>query len=197
MAITSLKSGISTRSGMAGNTLIYPGSYESIASVDVGAGGASSVTFSSIPSTYTHLQIRGISQWSYNNGSPDSSVVSLRFNTDSGTNYAYHTLTGNGANVYSYSGTAVNKAIAGYSSATNGYYTNTFGANVIDILDYTNTNKYTTVRTLSGVDVNAAGGNVNLTSALWRNSALITNIEILPDYPNWGQYTTFTLYGIA
>ena len=59
MAITSLKSGISTRSGMAGNTLIYPGSYESIASTNGSVGGA---TFTSIPQTYTHLQLRIITK---------------------------------------------------------------------------------------------------------------------------------------
>ena len=175
------------------------GAYDSIATTTVGAGGASSIIFSSIPSTYTHLQIRGIAKWTYaGNTSPDSSVVSLRFNSDSGTNYAYHTLTGNGTSAFSYSGTAVNKAICGYSTAINSYsnYANMFGAQVIDILDYTNTNKNTTIRTLSGVDVNTSGGNANLTSALWLNTAAITSIEIVPDYPSWAQYTSFTLYGI-
>lgn len=47
---------------LAGNSFWNPWSpstdYDSIATTTVGAGGAASITFSSIPSTYQHLQIR-------------------------------------------------------------------------------------------------------------------------------------------
>ena len=68
-------------------------SYESISTVTVGSGGAADVTFSSIPATYKHLQIRGISR---NSGS-GISIGRVRFNSDTGTNYARHTLEGDGS----------------------------------------------------------------------------------------------------
>ena len=65
MAIRSLKTGQFSRSALVGNPVIMPGSYESIATVTVGSGGAASVEFTSIPSTYTHLQIRAIVRTNY------------------------------------------------------------------------------------------------------------------------------------
>jgi len=82
MAIRSLKSGTFSRSGLVGNPVIMPGSYESIASAS-GTGSSGTITFSSIPSTYTHLQIRGIGRNSY-----PSTQVNVRFNSDTGSNYA-------------------------------------------------------------------------------------------------------------
>ena len=94
MAIRSLKSGIFSRSAMVGNTLIYPGSYDSIATTTVGAGGTTSITFSSIPQTYTHLQLRMLT---IGNGSNTASGF-MALNCDStSTNYYTHYLYGNGA----------------------------------------------------------------------------------------------------
>jgi len=61
-------------------------SYESIQTVTVGAGGTATVTFSSIPATYTHLQIRGIAR-----ASADTQL-DVTLNSDTGSNYSYHTL---------------------------------------------------------------------------------------------------------
>ena len=69
-------------------------SYESIATVTVGAGGSSSISFSSIPSTYKHLQIRSINLSS----STDNNIL-MRFNSDSGANYSRHYVYGDGASV--------------------------------------------------------------------------------------------------
>jgi hypothetical protein len=72
-----------------------------------------------------------------------------------------------------------------------------FGVAVCDILDYTNTNKYKTVRSLSGHDQNGSGY-VTLMSGSWRNTAAITSITILRDSggANLTQYSQFALYGI-
>ena len=60
-------------------------SYESIATVSVGSGGAANVEFTSIPGTYTHLQIRAIGQTA---GS--GQFVKMQMNSDTTTNYNSH-----------------------------------------------------------------------------------------------------------
>jgi hypothetical protein len=168
-------------------------SYESIATVTVGSGGAANVEFTSIPGTYTHLQIRGIGRTS--NSVTDENVV-LQFNSDTGTNYSLHNVFGTGS-------TTGANATTNYSSS---YFMRTpgasstasrFGVAVCDILDYTNTNKYKTVRSLSGHDQNGSGY-VTLMSGSWRNTAAITSITILRDSggANLTQYSQFALYGI-
>jgi hypothetical protein len=160
-------------------------SYESIATTTVGAGGAASVTFSSIPSTYTHLQIRAIARVN------STDWVQIRFNSDSGSNYSYHYLFGQGSGSGGSSGgassTSTVTSILAPSTAS------VFGAGVIDILDYADTNKFKTVRSLTGFDENGAG-QINLTSAAWRSTSAITSIVISVN--TLQQYSSFALYGI-
>jgi hypothetical protein len=179
--------------------LASPYSYESIATVNLSSGNQSSISFTSIPSTYKHLQIRAIYKWNYDSNptANDQSSVGIRFNSDSGSNYTLHYMSGNGTGVSAAGATSTAKGYIGISTAPNGYssYANMYGVSIVDILDYTNTNKYTTVRSLAGNDRNGSGF-VNLTSSLWLNTAAITNIEILPDYSSWKQYSHFAIYGI-
>jgi hypothetical protein len=70
-----------------------------------------------------------------------------------------------------------------------------FGAGVVDILDYKDTNKYKTVRNLTGVDMNGMG-ELGLISGLWRNTNAITSILFYPPANNIAQYSHFALYGI-
>jgi hypothetical protein len=73
---------------------------------------------------------------------------------------------------------------------------NIFTVAVIDILDYSNTNKYTTIRTLQGYDSNGSG-NIRFNSGLWMNTAGVTDIKIFPDgAASFVQYSHFALYGI-
>jgi hypothetical protein len=171
---------------------LVTGSYESIATVTVGSGGTSTLTFSSIPSTYTHLQIRGISRTN-NPGSVDNVVI--RFNSDTGTNYSWHQLAGDGSAASSGAETSKNYILIGLfpSGSTN---SSTFGSHVIDILDYSNANKNTTARGLSGYDLNGSGQLV-LRSGAWYNTAAITSITItqLTSY-NYSANSSFALYGI-
>lgn len=170
---------------LAGNTAFSPSSYESIATVTVGSGGSSSIVFSSIPSTYTHLQIRTSSRIS------GQSYGLLRFNSDSTSVYGTHFLLGDGANAQATASLSNTNIFGIYV----GSGANIFGAGVVDILDYTNTNKFTTTRSLTGTDENGSGV-VLLLSGLWRNTAAITNIEILPQASSFAQYSHFALYGI-
>ena len=110
---------VAYKSFLAGNLTYVPftptGSFESIATVTVGAGGTSSVDFTSIPSTYQHLQVRCFVM-------PSSSVTyySLRLNNDTGANYTYHQLVTDGATTYSNGGTGTTEAyVQNTLSATN------------------------------------------------------------------------------
>ena len=175
-------------------------SYESIATTTVGSGGTASVTFSSIPATFTHLQLRYLCLAASGNAVD----VKIRFNGDSGANYSYHALYGTGASAASYSGTSATKIIAGANGAGNSAYTSSFAANITDILDYTSTQKNKTTRTLSGFDTNNATTSVNnetisLTSGLYFPSSIvaINSITISPDVAvNFAQYSSFALYGV-
>lgn len=168
--------------------------YESIATVTVGAGGSSSISFTSIPSTYKHLQIRVFAKGT-SAGDQDANLRVGNGSIDSGSNYSWHTMYANAVpNVAAASGSTQTKAIIGfnYAVATG----NSMGSvSIIDILDYADTNKYKTLKTLSGVDKNGSGI-IGMYSGSWRSTSGINQIEIYPDAGNWGQYSSFALYGI-
>jgi hypothetical protein len=176
----------STRQGQATDT----GSYFPLGAVTVGSAGASSITFSSIPSTYKHLQIRGIIRQS----AVGFDQALAQFNSDTGNNYSRHNLLGDGSTASAESGVSVNKVSFAVIPGSN-QSASVFGATVVDILDYANTNKYKTTRTLAGVDNNGSGYDW-FSSGLWQNTAAITTITITPGSGNFVQYTQLALYGI-
>jgi len=170
-------------------------SYESIATTTVGAGGASSITFSSIPSTYQHLQIRGIARVSASNSNPNNIIAA--FNSDTtGTNYYTHILDGDGSTA-SAGAVQLSDFYAAFGFGLGNTSTsNTFATSVIDVLDYANTSKNKTVRHLTGADTNGSGI-MRFGSSLWMNTAAITSITITPRVAgNFVQYSSFALYGI-
>ena len=161
------------------------GSFESIATTSVGSGGSSSVTFSSIPSTYTHLQLRYIARHSGENR-----FVRIRFNGNTtSSNYTYHILNGTGSAI------STGYENDGCYAPRLSYNANTFGAGVVDILDYTNTNKYKTLRAIGGRDDNGSG-DVDFLSGLFLSTAAISSIEITLAAGSYQQYSHFALYGI-
>ena len=160
--------------------------YSSIATVTVGAGGASTISFTSIPSTYTHLQIRALS-----GSNPAGYNSGVRFNGDTGTNYYGHAVYGAGSSAGSFS-------LGGQSFASisfNGITNTQFSVAVIDILDYKNTNKYKTIRSLNGRDNNGVG-DIYLMSGSWSSTSAITSIDIVAPSATFIQYSQFALYGI-
>jgi hypothetical protein len=169
-------------------------SFDSIATQTVGSNVAT-VSFTSIPSTYKHLQIRFIGRDSDTGTSFD--YTTLQYNSDSSSsNYTYHVLSGNGSAANGSGGGTgiVNYIVAGYLVA-GGATASVFGAGIIDILDYANTSKYKTTRTLSGWDKNGAG-NVALSSGVWLNTSAISSIVIGSQVGNLVPYTQFALYGV-
>jgi hypothetical protein len=172
------------------------GDFESIATVTVGSGGASSIEFTSIPGTYQHLQIRIVGRSS--NSSAEEQCT-LQFNGDtSSASYAFHHIAGLGAslNVDGY-GTGTLGAITPVTRISgNNAGANIFGVGVIDVVDYSSTSKNKTVRTLNGVDANGSG-RIYISSGLWLSTSAITSLKIAVQAGgNLVQHSTAALYGI-
>jgi hypothetical protein len=162
-------------------------SYESIQTVTVGAGGQSSIDFTSIPSTYKHLQIRGMATFT-----SGTNAIVMQNNSDTGSNYMWHQLYGTGstagASAASPSTTFQNVSVAPESGTVAGF--------VVDILDYGNTSKYKTSRSLTGYDNNGSGV-IALRSGLWMNTNAITSLTLKYDTgANFANNTKIALYGI-
>ena len=191
---------------LAGNTVWNPytvvGSYDSIATVTP-SGSSGTVTFSSIPQTYTHLQLRIIARGTGTGGYYTSVPITLNGDTTTG-NYYNHTLGGNGAStvVPSGSGYATNSLINIPNSANTA---SVFAAGIIDILDYTSTTKNKTLRSLTGADLNNTSGfpysgAIFLSSMLWsKTPEAITSITFTADSTysvNFATGSSFALYGV-
>jgi hypothetical protein len=183
---------------LAGNPAYDPGAFVSIATTTVGSGGTANVEFTSIPSTYTHLQVRCFAQT--NRATYGIDEANITFNSDTGSNYVRHLLYGDGSATSASADTSQTSMRTG-----SGNFGTTTGSNwgsaIIDILDYKNTNKYTTIRSLSGADCNGTvgglGGRVGLFSGLWLNTNAVTSIKLVPANGTlFSQYSHFALYGI-
>ena len=189
-------SGLLTRreytSFLAGNNQFIPnytaGAYDSIAT-GIGTGANDEITFSSIPSTYTHLQIRGIA-----NSGGTTNTMNVRFNGDTSSIYVRRRILGDGSTIGNAAQTAQSQ-IPFISSSGLPTAANTYGVFVIDILDYRSTYKHKTLRLLTGQDSNGSGA-VEMTSGLWPNASAITSVTVRL---NGGAYTVpsqVALYGI-
>jgi hypothetical protein len=167
--------------------LIPPSSFYNIATVTVSSG--TSVSFTSIPSGYSSLQIR----FAFSTASNSGASPYYQFNLDSGSNYNTHYLegTGSAASAGSNSGTGIY-----FSSLSVGNSLTSPNVGIIDIADYANTSKYKTARNFSGSNANGSTAEgVWLGSGLWRNTAAITSIT----FTNGSAFTsgtTFALYGV-
>jgi hypothetical protein len=164
-----------------------------IASQTVGVGGASSITFSSIPQTFTHLQLRCFSR---SVASESADQIAIEFNSDvTQANYSFHQLDGNGSATDPYGSGSLYIYTTMTSSGTSP--SNIYGVGIVDILDYANTNKNKTVRTITGHDQNGSG-RVGLQSGGWYSTAAITSFSLV--YQSTGGFvdgSRFDLYGIS
>lgn len=166
-------------------------SYESIATVTVGSGGSSTITFSSIPSTFKHLQLRILMR---DNRAVTENSTQITFNGDTASNYSYHYLAGSGSAASA--GAAANLGFIYTFQTSANAAANIFDAGILDILDYSNVNKYKTTRELQGNDRNGAGS-LNFISGSWRSTSAINSITLTPaSGASYVQYSSFALYGI-
>jgi hypothetical protein len=167
------------------------GSYELIATA-FGTGSSGTISFSSIPNTYKHLQIR----WVANCGTGGSELLRMKMNGDSASNYVAHHIEGNGSSVSSYWTGAADHILIAELVATSTADGN-FSAGITDILDFASANKFKTTRTFYG-KVPASGTKlVTIRSGLWRSTSATTTIELSSAYGgNFASTSRFSLYGI-
>jgi len=167
------------------------GAYELIQTQLI-SSSTSSLTFSSIPSTYKHLQIRATIRTDRAGNQDD--LMMVRLNGDTGSNYAAHAMYNGSSQVQTLSQTSQTYWRALYVNGS-GAATNAFAGLIMDILDYGVTTKNTTMRALNG------GHEYNwiaLASGVWMNTAAVTSITFnMPlTSANFVSGTRFSLYGI-
>jgi hypothetical protein len=192
MTLTSFKRSSLTNSVryedmLVGNAAFIPNSYESIATLN-GTGASGLISFTSIPATYSHLQVRAVML-----SSTSGNYVTTQFNSDTAANYSRHFLNGDGATATA-TGTASTNDIRGYGQqvGSSSTYPNVM---ILDILDYASTSKYKTTRMLSGIDQNGTGSMI-LSSGSWRSTSAINRIDFTLVTGSYSTTSTFALYGI-
>jgi hypothetical protein len=191
---------------IASSRLVAPpvGDFESIATVTVGGGGAANVEFTSIPATYTHLQVRVFGQT--NRATYGVDPMRVQFNgvsgASGGSGYTRHGIQGDGSDDIAFGADSSSNNNDGQFAWSLGTTTgSSWGTGIIDILDYANTNKYKTIRSIGGVDLNGtvggSGGFVGLGSNLFLYTTAITSIKLIPFVGSTiSEYSHFALYGI-
>jgi hypothetical protein len=164
--------------------------YEQIATQVLGSD-TSSITFSSIPSIYKHLQIRGV--W---RGTTTGAAVQLqqRVNGDTASNYAWHRIWGDSGAVTSGTGTSTNIMLASIGSDAS--VSAAYGAVITDILDYSSSVKNKTLRSSGGFYNPSVGQRMTFASGLWQNTAVISSLTLLLNTGSIAANSRFSLYGI-
>ena len=164
--------------------------YTLIASSTVGAGGAATITFSSIPSTYTDLVIKLSARNSAAAGS-NWAWVGVRLN-GSTSSYTWRQLYGNGSGTGSGNGSA--DPLAGY--ATDAAVTaNTFSNSETYIPNYASSN-YKSMSNDAVTENNATSAINSFFATLWSNTSAVSSITLALETGNFAQYSTAYLYGI-
>ena len=161
--------------------------YEAIATVTVGSGGAASIEFTSIPQTYTDLKIV-CSARADDNGVADGFGI-IAFNATT-TGFSSKQIQGSGSAVTSASPAYRNSLVVGTAATAN-----TFSNVEFYIPNYTSANnKSFSVESVT--ENNATEAYASFAAGLWSNSAAITSIKLADDTKTIFQYSTATLYGI-
>lgn len=176
------------RSMLAGNAAYIPNSFESIATV-TGNGSATTLTFSSIPQTYTHLILRGRVRTS-----PGGDTVQIQLNSQT-SGYASHRLTGNGTSAAGGQTTAAPGIyVAGLANTgTSSSYDDVF---IATILNYASSTQTKTIRTFCGSDRNSTDGVVMMSNGLYNATTAVTSITIAAGSYALTSSSTIALYGI-
>ena len=156
------------------------------------ATSASSVTFSGLGaySDYKHLQIRMVTK----NTDTSQSNLGITVNGDTATNYASHNLYGNGSSVYANAASSQDKMLY-FRTANSTDAASIFGAAILDVLDFSSTNKTSTFKWFWGKPATSAT-EIGLASGLWNNTSAVTSISIFPFSSTFTAATRMSLYGV-
>ena len=158
----------------------------------VGSAGASSITFSNIPQTYTDLYVLLSARNSANVSGQPFGGASIQFNGTT-TNYSSRVLYGYGSGLGGASYTD-ERSLWGYITSQQST-ASTFSNTSFYIPNYTSSN-YKSVSIDSVNENNATSANMELDAFLWANTSIISSINVVPRTGNFVQYSTAYLYGI-
>ena len=161
-----------------------------ISTITVGSGGAASIDFTSIPSTYTDLCLKVSGRSSAGPSGGTEFYTKFNANTSS---YSSKLLFGAGSSTGSLSGSSTQYNLA--IMCANGDTASTFGNAEFYIPNYAGSN-YKSVSVDSVNENNATAAYVYLTAGLWSNTAAINQITLTPYSGNFVQYSSASLYGI-
>lgn len=164
-----------------------PTTYESIATTTLSSTTAS-ITFSSIPQTYTDLVLVVFAQ-----STGTYANFYYRVNSDSGTNYSQTRVSGNGT---ASSSGRVSNATFFNPCQVSGISSNGFGLYITNFMNYSNTTTFKSLVHTTSIQNGNVGDGIELIAGLWRNTAAINTIFIDPDGGDFASGTTATLYGI-
>jgi hypothetical protein len=173
-----------------------------IATFTVTGSSTDTIDLTSIPQTFTHLQVRVY--WNVTNTATGDYILAMTFNGDTypNTSYSMHYI--NGQNTTASAGSEINNwnatigDLGKYGSSVITPTTSAFSSVIADVLDYTSTNKNKTVRSLS-VYENGSQSGVNMFSSARLNTAAVTSLRIWRSGSS-GFFlagTRIDLYGIA
>jgi len=165
--------------------------YEAIATVEVGSGGAASMAFSSIPNTFTDLLLKVSARQNF---AAVATTLYMSINGDTGANYSRRRLVGNGSSAASYNATGETYVYANASATGTTATSNTFGNAEFYIPNYLSAiNKSISIDTVT--ENNATEAYTLLQASLYSDTTAITSLTVVGD-ANFLQYSTATLYGI-
>jgi len=163
--------------------------YTLIASSTVGSGGSATISFTSIPATYTDLKVVANAR---TDRASNNDWVKIGFN-GSTSSFTYREIEGDGSTVGSYTGSGQLAFFATASSST----ASTFGNAEVYIPNYTGAN-YKSYSVDTVTENNGTTAVASMNAGLWSNTAAITSIELTPNLgTNFVQYSTAYLYGIS
>jgi hypothetical protein len=165
------------------NSGLLVGAYQSIQTSTVTGSSAADITFSNIPNTFTHLEIR------FSILCTSANDIYTQYNSDTASNYRYHLFQTNGVAVYSDQNTSTGNLIGPIVASPSPC------CGIIQIMDYANTNKFKTNKSLVNSD-NNGGGYVTLSSSMWRNTNAISTIRFYAGQ-NFLVNSRVSLYGIV
>jgi hypothetical protein len=162
--------------------------------VTVGAGGASSITFSSIPQTFTDLIFEGSIRTDRGTYGVDETLV--QFNGDStATNYSHTFIRGQGTSGAD-SGRVTNSYIWGVGGTASTNTANTFGNSQMYIANYTGSNYKTAITDIVSEGNSSSNVFMVLDAGLWRNTSAITSVAFNNQGTIFLQYSKISLYGV-
>lgn len=169
-------------------------SYESIAFSTASGGSSTQIEFTNIPQGYSNLRI--ILQGATYDGNARALLVG--FNNDTSTSYGGHAFYHNNGTVQS-TNSASNQWNAIFPGGTDGLggATNNWSCWMIDIFDYADTSKFTSLIALGGYTGTGTTGSHGYASSIFVKTDAITSIQLLPNYASgWRANSTAGLYGI-